>query len=1257
MADRGFIDRKSYGTLTSAIEMPNLLDIQLDSYDWFLQKDTPPGTREKQGLQGVFHGIFPITDAHNLYSLEFVDYSVGTPKYDVQECLERGTTYAVPLRSTLRLISREKQGNSEFRVKDIVEQTVFLGELPLMTDEGTFVINGSERVIVSQLHRSPGVFFDDSIHPNGKRLFSARIIPDNGAWLEFSLDINDIMYVHIDRKRKLPVTTLLRALGFDKSEEILGIFHGDTTVRVTEELVDCVVTEDVVNKKTGEVIVEAYTTLTEEHIVALQENQIGKITAMDIDPENDGGIITNTLNKDPCDNEEEALSRIYSLLRPGDPPNIETARGLLERHFFSPRRYNLGTVGRYRINQRLDMVDNIPLDFTMLCIDDFIKVIGYLLCLAMGDGFTDDIDHLGNRRVRSVGELLSKQFSIGLARMARTIRERMSLRDSEQLTPHDLVNARTVSTVVQAFFGSSQLSQFLQQINPLDELTHKRRLSALGPGGLTRDRAGFEVRDVHHTHYGRICPIETPEGPNIGLIVSVATYAKVNPFGFLETPYRKVKDSKVSQDIVYLPADEEDRHTIAQANLALDDKGEFENNVVQARRRGDFPVVDPEVIDYMDVSPFQLVSAAAGLIPFLEHDEANRALMGSNMQRQGVPLLITDAPRVGTGLERKVAVDSKAVIIAKNAGVVTYVSANKIVVKRRKSRSIETISLSDEDIYDLTKFKRSNQDFCINQRPAVKVGDKVEKGQLLADGCATDRGDLALGANVLVAFMSWHGYNFEDAIIVSERLIKKDIFTSISIEEFELQVRDTKRGTEEITREIPNVSEQAVRNLDEHGIIRVGAEVNQGDILVGKVTPKGETELSPEERLLRAIFGEKAGDVRDASLKAPPGMDGVVMDRKVFSRKERDEKTRNEDKEKTRLAGKRISSKIESLKQSRDQQVLALLKNRRVNTLRDEDGEVVVKAGTALNERSLENFDLGTVIPDGDWCDSPATSQRVDRLIELAAHVMQQAAEELERELEKIARGDELPPGIVQLVKVYVARKRKLMVGDKMAGRHGNKGVISIIVPEEDMPYLPDGTPIDLVLNPLGVPSRMNLGQILETHLGWAAHELDLHFATPVFDGASMDDVQDMLQKAGLPENGKTLLYDGKTGEPFDKEVMVGIIYMLKLSHLVSDKIHARSIGPYSLVTQQPLGGKAQFGGQRFGEMEVWALEAYGAAHMLQEMLTVKSDDVAGRSKIYETIVKGENPPEPGVPESFNVLVKELQSLCLDVVLENAQID
>jgi DNA-directed RNA polymerase subunit beta len=1254
LADKGFIERKSYGKITPAIEMPDLLDIQIDSYNWFLQKDVPPGKRAKQGLQAVFHSVFPITDVHNLYSLEFVDYSIGTPKYSVVECLERGTTYAAPLRATLRLISREKQGDNDFRVKDIVEQTVFLGELPLMAEEGTFIINGSERVIVSQLHRSPGVFFDDTIHPNGKKLFSARIIPYKGAWLEFTLDINDIMYVLIDRKRKLPVTTFLRALGFGKGEEILGIFHSDAQAKVDEELIDAIVSEDVVDKKTGEVIVEAYTTLTEELLVALQEKKITQVTILDVNAENDAGVINNTLAKDPCDNEEEALARIYSLLRPGDPPNIETARGLLERHFFSPRRYHLGEVGRYRINQRLDM--DIPLSFTTLCVDDFILVIQYMLTLVLGQGFTDDIDHLGNRRVRSVGELLSNQFSIGLARMARTIRERMSLRDSDQLTPHDVVNARTVSTVVQAFFGSSQLSQFLQQTNPLDELTHKRRLSALGPGGLTRDRAGFEVRDVHHTHYGRICPIETPEGPNIGLIASVATYARVNPFGFLETPYRIVEDGKVTDTIQYLPADVEDRHTIAQANVSVSEAGKFQNSVNQARRRGDFPVVSPEQIDYMDVSPFQMVSAAAGLIPFLEHDDANRALMGSNMQRQGVPLLITDAPRVGTGMERKVAIDSKAVVTAKHPGTVSYVSANKVVIKRKKTRSAEAIDLSDEDIYWLTKFKRSNQDMCINQRPLVRAGDKVEVGQVLADGSATDRGDLALGANVLVAFMSWNGFNFEDAIIISERLIKKDIFTSIHIEEFELQVRDTKRGTEEITREIPNVSEQAVRNLDEHGIIRVGAEIGQGDILVGKVTPKGETELSPEERLLRAIFGEKAGDVRDASLKAPPGMDGVVMDRKVFSRKERDEKTRKEDREKSNVAKKLAAEKILSIRESRVEQILALLDGKKINTLRStEDGSVVVRSGTAINEKVIEKIDFSTLQSEEGWCDSPATNQKIDRLVDLSEQLIQQADEEIERELEKIARGDELPPGIVQLVKVYVARKRKLMVGDKMAGRHGNKGVVSIIVPEEDMPYLEDGTPIDLVLNPLGVPSRMNLGQILETHLGWAAQKLGLHMATPVFDGADLSDVQALLREANLPESGKAKLFDGKTGEPFDKDVLVGVIYMLKLSHLVSDKIHARSIGPYSLVTQQPLGGKAQFGGQRFGEMEVWALEAYGAAHMLQEMLTVKSDDVAGRSRIYEAIVKGENPPEPGVPESFNVLVKELQSLCLDVVLEDTQ--
>ena len=1256
MTENGYINRKSYGRIEAAIGMPNLLDIQLNSYNDFLQKDIPSSERKNSGLLAVFKSIFPITDVHSLFSLEFVEYTVGTPKYEVVECLERGTTYAAPLRATLRLVAREKIGDNDYRVKDIVEQTVFLGELPLMAEEGTFVINGSERVIVSQLHRSPGVFFDESIHPNGKRLFSARIIPYKGAWLEFSMDINDIMYVHIDRKRKLPVTTFLRALGFSKSGEILSIFHDSKEIKVDEESVGEVTLEDVVQKKTGEVIVEAFTTLTEEDLVALGEAKIKKLKVIDVNPEDDGGVITNTLAKDPCDNDEEALSRIYSLLRPGDPPNIETARGLLERQFFSPRRYHLGDVGRYRMNERLDM--KVPLDYTTLCIEDFLKVVRNLVDLFRGEGFTDDIDHLGNRRIRSVGELLGNQFSIGLSRMARTIRERMSLRDSDQLTPHDLVNARTVSTVVQAFFGSSQLSQFLQQTNPLDELTHKRRLSALGPGGLTRDRAGFEVRDVHHTHYGRICPIETPEGPNIGLIASLSTYAIVNPFGFLETPYRIVEKGRVVEGIQYLSADQEDKQTIAQANAHVDSKGRFVDDLMQVRRRGDFPVVTPDEIGYMDVSPCQLVSAAAALIPFLEHDDANRALMGSNMQRQAVPLLRTAAPFVGTGMERTVAIDSKAVVTAKHSGTVAYVSASRIIVKHRRSKVSELVGLTDEDVYVLTKFKRANQDVCINQKPIVQTGDKVDEGQVLADGCATDRGDLALGANVLCAFMSWNGYNFEDAIIISERLVRKDIFTSIHIEEFDLQVRDTKRGTEEITREIPNVSEQAVANLDEHGIIRIGAEVGSGDILVGKVTPKGETELSPEERLLRAIFGEKAGDVRDASLKSPPGMDGVVMDRKVFSRKERDEKTRKADKDKSNAVKKRATEKIHAIVESRNEQLLEILDGEKIGTIRDiEDDSVAFRANTVFNEKLIEKIDFDRHRPEEQWVENTTKNQKIERLIELASNLKHQADEELERELEKIQRGDELPPGIVQLVKVYIARKRKLMVGDKMAGRHGNKGVVSTIVPEEDMPYLPDGTPIDIILNPLGVPSRMNLGQVLETHLGWAANALGQHIATPVFDGATLEDIKSALREAGLPESGKSLLLDGKTGERFDREVMVGYIYMLKLSHLVSDKMHARSIGPYSLVTQQPLGGKAQFGGQRFGEMEVWALEAYGAAYMLQEMLTVKSDDVAGRSKIYEAIVKGENPPEPGVPESFNVLIKELQSLCLDVVLEDEHAD
>ena len=1254
MEKKGFIQRRSFAKLQESIEMPNFLDIQTDSYSWFLQADTPPEDRKNQGLQAIFNSIFPISDVHNFYSLEFVNYSIGGPKYAVEECQERGTTHAAPLRATLRLIARDRQ-DKESRVRDIVEQTVFLGELPLMTEQGTFIINGSERVIVSQLHRSPGVFFDETTHPNGKRLFSARIIPFRGSWLEFSMDINDIMYVHIERKRKLPVTVFLRALGYSKSGEILSLFHGVAPAKVDEDVVGRITASDAVNKKTGEVVLEAYETVTEEHLQSLKSARIARIELLDIDEANDAGVITNTLKKDPTDNSQESLVRIYNLLRPGDPPNIETARGLLERLFFSPKRYYLGEVGRYRINQRFDM--EIPLEYTVLHVEDFLRLIHYLVELRKGNGFTDDIDHLGNRRIRSVGELLSQQFSVGMSRMARTIRERMSLRDSESLTPHDLINARTISTVIGSFFGSSQLSQFMQQTNPLDELTHKRRLSALGPGGLTRDRAGFEVRDVHHTHYGRICPIETPEGPNIGLIASLSTFARVNRFGFLETPYRVVKNGKVTDEIEYLSADKEDRYVIAQANASVDKRGRFTESLVQARLRGDFPLVVSTDVKYMDVSPKQLVSVAAALIPFLEHDDANRALMGSNMQRQAVPLLKTDAPLVGTGMERKVAIDSGAVVLAKNQGSVAYVCADRIVVKRDLPKSGgDVVNLFDTDVYRLTKFKRSNQDCCINQRPIVRKGDRVAAGDILADGCATDRGDLALGSNVTVAFMSWNGYNFEDAIICSKRLLKDDIFTSIHIEEFELQVRDTKRGSEEITREIPNVSEQAVRNLDDQGIIRVGAEVGASDILVGKVTPKGETELSPEERLLRAIFGEKAGDVRDASLRSPSGMDGVVMDRKIFSRKERDEKTKKSDREKVNRLKKEMSAKIEGIKAARDEQVKELLMDRKVSFLRNiEDNSVFAREGKAFDLKLEEKIDLDIVRPDHRWTEDRGADRRVAQIVDLADRLVIQANEELEREMDKIARGDELPPGIVQLVKVYIARKRKLSVGDKMAGRHGNKGVVSIVVPEEDMPYLPDGTPVDIILNPLGVPSRMNLGQIFETHLGWAAGELNKYMAAPVFDGATFEEVNRILEESGLPPSGKTVLYDGKTGDPFEKEVVVGKIYMMKLSHLVADKIHARSIGPYSLVTQQPLGGKAQFGGQRFGEMEVWALEAYGAAHLLQEMLTVKSDDVAGRSKIYEAIVKGDNPPEPGIPESFNVLVKELQSLGMDVVLQDGE--
>jgi len=1249
------IERRTFGKIGEVVPMPNLLEVQIESYRSFLQLDTPPQRRLRRGLHLVFESIFPISDTHGIFSLEYVDYSIGNPRYAVEECRERGMTFAAPLRATLRLVTRDKESPDK-PVKDVVEQSVFLGELPIMTEEGTFVINGAERVVVSQLHRSPGVFFDETIHPNGKRLFSARILPTKGPWLEFSLDINDILYVHIDRRRKMPVSMLLRAMGFSRNGEVLALFRDEEEVEITDDLIGRTLgSEDLINKRTGEIIADGYTEITEESIEDLKASPFKYVKVLEGPSANDPGMLENTLKKDPSENEEDALTRIYNLLRPGDPPNIETARGLLERLFFNPKRYNLGDVGRHRINRRLNM--DIPAESTILHLEDFMSILTYLIELRMGQGFTDDIDHLGNRRVRLVGELLANQFSIGLTRMSRTIRERMGLRDDEQPTPHDLVNARTVSTVVQAFFGSSQLSQFMQQNNPLDELTHKRRLSALGPGGLSRERAGFEVRDVHYTHYGRICPIETPEGPNIGLISSLSTYARVNNFGFLETPYRKVVNGMATDEIEFLSADEEDRFTIAQANELLNGDGSFKNALVKARQRDDYPMIAPEECQYMDVSPKQLVSAAAALIPFLEHDDANRALMGSNMQRQAVPLLFTQAPLVGTGMEGKIAVDSGAVVLARNPGEVVTVDSNRIVVRRDKRRStpLSPLDTADVDEYKLTKFARSNQDCCMNQRPIIRVGEKIDKSQVLADGPATELGDLALGMNVLCAFLPWNGYNFEDAIVISERLLKKDVFTSVHIEEFELQVRDTKRGQEEITREIPNVSEQAVRNLDEEGIVRIGAEVGPGDILVGKVTPKGETELSPEERLLRAIFGEKSGDVRDASLKAPPGMEGVVIGRKVFSRKDRAENSKKKDKDGILELRQEAEARVVELKAERDRQLVELLGDQKLGRLRSkEDGQVVVREGTQVTDRLLERLDFATIEPEEAWCDKESVNDKVDELLRYAAEQVQLTEEQTERKVERLTRGDELPPGIIQLVKVYVAKKRKLSVGDKMAGRHGNKGVVSTIVPEEDMPYLEDGTPVDICLNPLGVPSRMNLGQIFETHLGRAAAALGLHVATPVFDGATEGEVKALLAEAGLPPDGKSVLYDGRTGHKIEKTVTVGYIYMLKLTHLVSDKIHARSIGPYSLVTQQPLGGKAQFGGQRFGEMEVWALEAYGAAYTLQEMLTVKSDDVAGRSKIYEAIVKGENPPEPGIPESFNVLVKELQSLCLDVILEDS---
>lgn len=1248
--------RISFSRIAPILEQPDLLNVQRESWENFLQANTPPHKRKSKGLQQIFLINFPIMDNRENFLLEFVEYSVEKPKYTVRECQERGLTYAVPLKAKLKLSKKSEDGEN---FVDTIEQEVYLGNLPTMTERGTFIINGAERVVVSQLHRSPGVFFSSSVHPNGTPIYSARIIPFRGSWIEFTTDISNVMYIYIDRKKKFPVTTLLRALGYSSDDEILKLFNLIETVNAKDgnlkDYVGRTVCSDVVDKKTGEIIINKDTALTEEVIKKIKKLEIKQLNFLKIEGSVERSIIANTIQKDSARTEQDALETIYRQLRSGEAPDLDTAKNLIDRLFFNEKRYDLGDVGRNRMNSKLGI--NVPSEVTTLTKDDILAIINYLLDLQQGKRTIDDIDHLGNRRVRTVGEQIAQQFNIGMVRMTRTIRERMNLRDNEQLTPQDLINARTITSVINSFFGTNQLSQFMDQTNPLAEITHKRRMSALGPGGLTRERAGFEVRDVHYTHYGRLCPIETPEGPNIGLISSLCIYSRINNFGFIETPYRKVKSGKVTEEIEFLTAEKEDIYTIAQANVKLNEKNEFVDQRIKARYQSDYPVVKPEEVHYMDVAPSQIVSAAAALIPFLEHDDANRALMGSNMQRQAVPLVRPEAPIVGTGFEKKVAYDSRTMIIAERNGVVEYVDADKIIVRYEIDEESTDALLSFDDQsrveYRLTKFFRTNQDTCINQVPIVSKGQRVKKGQVLADGSATQNGELALGRNVLVAFMPWRGYNFEDAIVVSERLVAEDIYTSIHIEEFELQVRDTKRGDEELTREIPNVSEEAVKDLDENGVIRVGAIVKEGDILIGKITPKGETDPTPEEKLLKAIFGEKAGDVKDASLKAPPGMKGVVVATKLFSRKKKDSESKKQDKKRAEQLEKEKNKALKETKQKLIKKLGLLLKNEITVGIYDKSSKLIIKNGTQIKENTFESIeDIENLDYSKEWTENKKKNSLVNRIYEAYFNKIEDIENYYKHEKNKLQTGDELQPGIVQLAKVYVAKKRKLSVGDKMAGRHGNKGVVSKIVPVEDMPFLPDGTPVDIVLNPLGVPSRMNLGQLFETSLGWAGYVLDKKYASPIFDGATWEQVQEELRKAGLDENSKSVLIDGMTGEPFDQKVTVGYLYMMKLSHLVDDKMHARSIGPYSLITQQPLGGKAQFGGQRFGEMEVWALEAYGAAHILQEILTVKSDDVPGRAKVYEAIVKGENLPESSIPESFNVLVRELMGLGLDVKIE-----
>jgi DNA-directed RNA polymerase subunit beta len=1261
--------RINFASTGNLIEYPDFLDIQLKSFQDFFQLETTSENRQNEGLFKVFAENFPISDARNNFVLEFLDYFIDPPRYSIEECIERGLTYSVPLKAKLKLYCTDPE-HEDF---ETIVQDVYLGTIPYMTPKGTFVINGAERVVVSQLHRSPGVFFGQSRHANGTKLYSARVIPFKGSWNEFATDINNVMYAYIDRKKKLPVTTLLRAIGFESDKQILEIFGLADEIKVSKAALKKVVgrklaarvlktwLEDFVDEDTGEVVsiernevlIDRETMLEDAHIDLIVDANVKSVILHKEDVNSaDYAIIYNTLQKDTSNSEKEAVEHIYRQLRNAEPPDEETARGIIDKLFFSDKRYDLGEVGRYRINKKLGL--NTPEDVKVLTKEDIIMIIKYLIELINSKADVDDIDHLSNRRVRTVGEQLYSQFGVGLARMARTIRERMNVRDNEVFTPTDLINAKTLSSVINSFFGTNQLSQFMDQTNPLAEITHKRRLSALGPGGLSRERAGFEVRDVHYTHYGRLCTIETPEGPNIGLISSLCVYAKINKLGFIETPYRTVANGKVDieKGIVYLSAEEEDQKMIAQANAEVSEKGEFSTSRVKARFEGDFPVVEPDKIDLMDIAPNQIASIAASLIPFLEHDDANRALMGSNMQRQAVPLLRPESPIVGTGLEGIVARDSRVLINAEADGVVEYVDANEIVIRYNRTDDERAVSFDDDaKSYKLTKFRKTNQNTCINLKPIVKKGQKVTAGEVLCEGYATQSGELALGRNLKVAFMPWKGYNFEDAIVISERVVREDIFTSIHIDEYVLEVRDTKRGLEELTADIPNVSEEATRDLDENGLIRIGAEVKEGDILIGKITPKGETDPSPEEKLLRAIFGDKAGDVKDASLKAPPSLRGVVIDKKLFSRIIKDRKAKADEKPLLEKIDKEHNQAAAELKYNLIEKLFALVNGKTSQGVYDSLKEEVIPKGSKFTQKALEKLDFTQINPS-KWTTDKDTNDRIKLLLHNYMIKYNDLLGVYKRKKFAVTVGDELPAGIVQLAKVYIAKKRKLKVGDKMAGRHGNKGIVARIVRDEDMPFLEDGTPVDIVLNPLGVPSRMNLGQIYETVLGWAGEKLGMKFATPIFDGATLEDIDKHTDQAGIPRHGRTYLYDGGTGERFDQPATVGIIYMLKLGHMVDDKMHARSIGPYSLITQQPLGGKAQFGGQRFGEMEVWALEAFGAANILQEILTLKSDDVIGRAKAYEAIVKGENLPAAGIPESFNVLLHELRGLGLNVNLD-----